>query len=113
MKQLIEALRSARKIEIFIIAAVVCTLAVLWMGGGAQTATGSEEEVRMARILSRIEGAGSVSVMIASSEDGAATGVVVAASGAGDVRVMLEMQRAVRTLTGLELDRIEIVKSER
>ena len=28
------------------------------------------------------------------------------------VRAMLELQRAVRTLTGLELDRIEIVKSK-
>lgn len=108
-----EALKSARKIEILLIAAAICTLLVLWMGGGADTTAGaSDEEARMERILSRIEGAGSVSVMISPAEDGAA-GVVVAAPGADDLRVMLELQRAVRALTGLELDRIEIVKSER
>ena len=70
------------------------------------------DEKRMERLLSSIEGAGRVSVMISQGTDGEIAGVVVAASGADDLRVMLELQRAVRTLTGLELDRIEIVKSK-
>lgn len=111
MKQLFEALKSARRIEILIILAMICVLIVLWMGGdGANRSDG--EEARMERLLSSIEGAGRVSVMISQGTDGGIAGVVVAASGADDLRVMLELQRAVRTLTGLELDRIEIVKSK-
>ena len=48
--------------------------------------------------------------MLAGTED-TPEGAVVAASGAGDARVVLELQRAVRALTGLELEKIEIVKS--
>ena len=50
--------------------------------------------------------------MISRNAEGEIGGVVVAASGADDLRAMLELQQAVRTLTGLELDRIEIVKSK-
>lgn len=106
-------LKSARKIELLIIAAMLCVLVVLWMGD-ANTASvkESDDEQRMRRLLSRIEGAGGVNVMIAENDMGEKTGVVVAAEGAGNVRVMLEIQQAVQTLTGLELSRIEIVKSE-
>lgn len=113
MKQLIDALKSARKIEILIVAALLCALLVLWMGAEGGGTGASDAEARMERILSEIEGAGNVSVMIAHAADGTAEGAVVAASGADDVGVMLEIQRAVRTLTGLDLERIEIVKSKR
>ena len=63
------------------------------------------------RLLSGIDGAGKVSVMIAQGSDGEIGGVVVVSSGADDIRVKLELQRVVRTLTGLELEKIEIVKS--
>lgn len=111
MKQWMDALKSARKIEILIIAAAICALLVLQMRSGPEPVANADE-VRMERILSRIEGAGEVNVMIAADAQGAVQGVVVAASGADDVRVMLEIQRAVRTLTGLELEEIEVVKSE-
>ena len=111
MNQLFEALKSARKIEILILFATICVLLVLWMSGDGAGRMDSEE-TRMERILSRIEGAGRVSVMISQGSDGETEGVVVAASGADDLRVMLEIQRAVRTLTGLELDRIEIGRAK-
>ena len=79
------------------------------LGGGGSGA--DDTEARMERILSRIEGAGRVTVMLSGGE-GAIEGAVVAASGAGDARVVLELQRAVRALTGLELEKIEIVKSK-
>ena len=110
MKQLGEMLRGARRIEFWIAAAAICALLALSMGGGDSGA--EDTEARMERILSRIEGAGRVTVML-SGEEGAIEGAVVAASGAGDARVVLELQRAVRALTGLELEKIEIVKSKR
>ena len=109
MKQLCELLKGARRIEFWVAAAAVCALLALAMGSGDSGA--ESDEARMQRILSRIEGAGQVTVML-SGADGAVEGAVVAASGAGDARVVLELQRAVRALTGLDLEKIEIVKSK-
>lgn len=111
MKQFLGALRSARKIEICILALVLALLLLACIdhtatdGGGA-----SSEEARMQRILSAIDGAGRVRVMLSCDADGGYTGAVVAASGAEDIAVQLRIQRAVTTLTGLELEQIEIVK---
>ena len=110
MKQLAELLKGARRIEFWIAAAAVCALLALALGGGADTRT-DDVEARMERILSSIEGAGRVAVMLSGAE-GAPEGAVIAASGADSVRVALELQRAVRALTGLELEKIEIVKSK-
>ena len=110
MKQLGDLLRGARRIEFWIAAAAICALLALALGTGDSGAENAE--ARMERILSRIEGAGRVTVMLSGPED-AVEGAVVAASGAGDARVVLELQRAVRALTGLELEKIEIVKARR
>lgn len=110
MKRLGELLRGARRIEFWIIAAAVCALLAL-AAGGTSSGSASEAEARMERVLSRIEGAGRVAVMLSGDGD-VPEGAVVVASGADDVRVMLELQRALRALTGLELERIEIVKSK-
>ena len=110
MKQLGELLKGARRIEFWIAAAAVCALLALALGGGTNTRA-DDVEARMERILSRIEGAGRVTVML-SGVEGAPEGAVVAASGADSARVVLELQRAVQALTGLELGKIEIVKSK-
>lgn len=111
MERLRQILRGARRIEFWIAAAAACALLALCLGEGGQAGGASATEARLERVLSRIEGAGRVTVML-SGEEEAPTGAVVAASGAGDARVALELQRALRTLTGLELERIEIVKSK-
>ena len=109
MKQLFATLKAARWLELTIAAGLICILLVLALGSGSGDAA-SKEEVRMQRILSRIEGAGRVSVRISEDGSGGCAGVVVVASGAEDVGVMLRLQRAVQALTDLDLDRIEIVK---
>lgn len=113
MERLRGLLRGARRIEFWIAAAAVCALLALAMGefGAQGDGTATEAEARMERLLSRVDGAGRVTVML-SGEEGAPTGAVVVADGAGDVRVALELQRSVRALTGLELERIEIVRSK-
>lgn len=110
MKQLFGTLKAARWLELTIAAALVCILLVLSMGSGGNDAA-SDEEARMQRILSRIEGAGRVSVMIA-GEGEDCTGAVVVASGKRDVEVMLRLQSVVHALTNLDLDRIEIIMSK-
>lgn len=112
MKQLIEAFKSARKIELILIAAAVCVLMLLGFGVSfPQERTMTEDEKRMQRILSKIEGAGKVETMIRVDADCRPMGALIVASGAENIRTMLKLQQAVHTLTGLELDRIEIVKS--
>ena len=112
MKRLSEVLRGARRIEFWIAAAAICALIVLTLGERGATDQGpSATEARMERVLSRIKGAGQVTVML-SEDGGVLSGAVVVASGASDVRVVLELQRALRTLTGLELGKIEIVESK-
>ena len=110
--QFIEALKSARRLEIFILLAAVAVLLVLTLGGGEESG-GSGLEERLERILSSIEGAGTVSVMLSTDADGSCTGAVIATRAADELNVALQMQRAVQTVTGLELSKIEIVKSGR
>ena len=110
MKRILEMFRSARKIE-FLIAVVIAALLVLILidqGGFGSQANGPE--ARLERLLSRIDGAGKVSVMLSGAED-TLNGCVVVAGGADDVGVALKMQRAVMAATDLPLEKIEIIPS--
>ena len=85
-------------------ALAACALLLGHSGGGDAL------EARMARVLSQVEGAGQVSVLLSRGPDGeTVTGAVIVAQGADSVRVQLELQRAVRALLGLELDAIEVL----
>lgn len=112
MKQLMQALRGAKRIEILVIIAMLCTLLVLGMNSVDTETPVDTPEARLERILSEIEGAGRVKVMLTYDGD-AVQGCVAAAEGADEIAVVLKLQRAVQTLTNLELNRIEIVKSKR
>ena len=76
MKRLIESIRAARWLELTIAAGLICILLVLALSN-AGGSVASDDEARMQRILSEIDGAGKVNVMIAEDEGGACTGVVV------------------------------------
>jgi len=114
MKRCMEILKAARWLELLLVSVALAVAALLFMGSDAGApSNASPAELRMQRILSEIEGAGKVSVMI--SEDvqnpDVPAGVVVAASGASDLQVLLKIQNAVRTLTGLPVGRIEVYAS--
>jgi len=114
LKLLVEAFKSARKAEIIIVAAALLMLLLLGVGNTiSENDAVTDEERRMQRILSQIEGAGNVKVMLSTDESGALMGAVIAAPGAEGIAVQLRLQQAVHTLTELELDRIEVVKSKR
>ena len=101
------------------------------LGGGgtpAPTDGGRDAlEERLARVLSSMEGAGQVEVVIHYSvparqvsgwldgtsqveTQGEPIGVVVVAEGAGNVQVRLELARAVQTLLRLDADAVEVFK---
>lgn len=103
-------LKGARRIEIFIGAALIAA-AILLLAGGPESG-GSGLERRMEEALSCISGAGRVRVMLSETPDGEIGGVLVVAQGAGDIRVQLELRRAVSALTDADAARIEIVEME-
>lgn len=85
-------------------------------------AQGDALETRLAAVLSRMEGAGQVEVVIhyaqtvstsawpqeSAQETGEPVGVVVIAEGADNLRVRLELAQAVQTLLRLEAESVEV-----
>ena len=109
--QFFSALKSARKIEWLLLVAAAAILLVLVIGNTGKEA--DEPNQQLARFLSEIEGAGKVQVLLNTDESGVCSGAVIATRAAQDISVVLQLQHAVRALTGLELEQIEIVKSGR
>lgn len=116
VRQAMEKLRGVRHIEWALLVGALAAVLLLVSGpqdGSGETRTGLEQ--RMEAVLSSIAGAGEVRVLVNQAEtafatSGAAvTGVLVVAEGAGDMRVMLELQQAVRALLGVETEQIEIL----
>lgn len=113
MKAFLAALKAARKTEILVAVAAICVLLVLYTGSGTNAGGTTVEEKRLQRILSRIEGAGSVTVMLSTNgEESSYTGAVVVSEGAGDILASVRIQRAVQALTGLSSEQIEIVAAD-
>lgn len=89
------------------VSVLLCLALGLAEGSSAQT----EEEGRLARVLSAMSGAGQVEVAVFYQEEGAVPcGAVVVAQGADDVGVRLQLTRAVCTLLGLEPGQVEVFK---
>ena len=78
---------------------------------GVQGEHSSTEECRISRVLSTIEGAGTVDVAIY-YEESVPCGAVVVASGAGDMTVRLRLVSAVTTLLGIEQQRVAVYERE-
>ena len=111
MKRIWEAFRAARKIEIVLVVVFLAVLTLIMLEqGGTVTAGASSEEMRLERILSRIEGAGRTSVMI-SGEEGQVKSCVIVSDGADDMRVLIKIQRAVQAAMDIQAENIEIIPS--
>lgn len=90
-------------------ALLVCAALCLMLGTKSETS--STEESRISRVLSAIDGAGSVDVAVY-YEESIPCGAVVVAQGAGDVAVQLRLMSAVTTLLGINPDRVAIYERE-
>ncbi|HOG00367.1 MAG: hypothetical protein BWY35_01445 [Firmicutes bacterium ADurb.Bin248] len=88
------------------------------LGGGAGNASSggaaSEDEVeqRLEDILSSIEGAGAVRVMIVRAQDGSITGAIVTAEGAASIAVCEKLRNAVRVVLGIDIGQVEVYQME-
>ena len=114
----IQRLKSVRYIEWVLLAMAAAAAALLLTGRAPEENAGKTAlEERMESVLSCVEGAGSVRVLVHSDEAAAAfsqgaeraSGVVVVAEGAGNLRVAMELEAAVQALLGVDAGQIEIL----
>ena len=101
----------------------VMVLAALTVGTG-ETSSVSREEARIAQVLSLMEGAGRVEVVLFYLEPTGGlwqeestrtnpTGAVIVAQGADRIEVRLRLTRAASTLLGLEMEKIGVFPMEK
>ena len=100
-----------------VISAIIIAVALIIYSGVIEKKTEEistvmgEEEIRLSKVLSSIEGAGQVEVMIV-REDGVVTGVLVVAEGAKDIGVMLKLLDATSTVMGVDKSVVEVYQME-
>lgn len=86
----------------------------LVLGNMEVSSARSREEARLEQVLSSMEGAGTVEVILyyETAADGQTatvpSGAVLVADGAADIAVRLRLTRAVTTLMGLDAGRVEV-----
>ena len=125
MPKLIELARALRRNQWLLLAALAALCILVLALGGRKTETSApstELEARLERVLSAIEGAGRVRVMIAAPQQTAsafapaatalASGVLIVCEGADDLRVRLSIEQAAQALLGVESGRIQVIKME-
>ena len=94
-----------------VLALAGCVLFCLLLGPIEPTSARTDEETRLARVLSAMDGAGNVEVAVFYQEEAALPcGAVIVAQGADDVSVRLQLTRAACTLLGLEASQVEVFK---
>ena len=127
MPDWLRKLSGAKGLKVLILIVTLAVAASLLLMDGTLFAPisqpqGNDIEKRLASILSSIDGAGKVSVMVYESSvaassgwlnetkqsSGGPVGVVVVAEGAGNLRVQFELVRAVQTLLGLPSSAIDV-----
>lgn len=97
-----------------LLALCVSVLLCLMLGVVESSApTQTEEEARLARVLSAMAGAGDVEVAVFYQEESPIpSGAVIVAAGADDVGVRLQLTRAVCTLLGLDSSQVDVFRSK-
>ena len=79
--------------------------------GGVVTATSTEMERKVCRILEQIEGVGTADVMICETEDGIKS-VVVVCNGGDDLQTIMTVREAVAAALGMEQKAIKIYQKK-
>ena len=121
LKAFTDKLKTVKHIELILLLAAICIGVLVFLAVGEReeksqtpvfSATqGESEEERLEYLLESIDGVGDCSVMITYGEDEKAEGVVVAASGAGDMKIKLNIIEVVRTLLDVDGGKIKVYKT--
>lgn len=109
MKSVVEYIRAARHIEVFVIVVLFAVLGLLLLNGTGKPADRTDDEARLARLLEGIDGVIDVDVMIATDADGKPMGVAVVTGGQLDISARLQIQSAIQALMDIDLNRIRII----
>ena len=107
-------------VALLLAAALAVALLLLLAGGGKDTDLASQEEQRIAEVLSQMAGTGRVEVALfyggetdaLGARTAGPTGAVVVAEGADDLSVRLSLIRAMRTLLGLPESAVDVFVME-
>lgn len=107
--------RNGRLKDILLLSALALVLIVaVWIifyGQDDKTSltatTGSENEIKVSKLIQEIEGVGEASVMICETENGVES-VVVVCEGANDLQVIMNVREAVAAALGTEEKAVKI-----
>lgn len=108
-------LRERLRKDFWLLPALAAAVIGCLLLGAAEMASpaATEEEARLARVLSAMEGAGRVEVAVfytQEEEKALPCGAVIVAEGAEDVAVRLRLARAVETLLGIDASQVDVFK---
>ena len=112
MRGLLERCRGVRHLPLLALILIFGIVALLFLNTSTpkmRQVEGTPLEVRVASVLSAIEGAGDVRILI---REGDEVGALIVAEGASSVRVVLALQRAAKALLGIPVERIEVLPME-
>ena len=135
LRKLWEKCKGVRHVEWIVLMILVGVAGSLLLQGGDSISLiqggQTDLEKRLAHVLSTIDGAGQVEVIVHTTQDvilqpagsfGAITptkaeekpsGVIVVAEGASNLQVRLNLSRAVQTLLGLPASAVEVLPKQR
>ena len=105
-----ERLRAAPRVALYAGVALAAALALLLVrpGQGGDAARSGLER-RLERMLSGVDGVSGVRVMVTEDESGAVEGVLIVCRRMDGLRAGLRLQRAVRALLDVDLERISVM----
>lgn len=110
-----QKLKNIKNIEVIIAVIFAIVIFLIYLSSLGKTSvfndsTSTAFEQRLCAILSDIDGAGNVSVFVNSSDDSNnIIGIIVVSSGAQEVRVRLDILRAIQTVLNQPTTNIEIL----
>jgi hypothetical protein len=109
-----QKLKNIKHIEIVIAVIFAIVIFLIYLSSLGSTSSfkntqATDFETRLSSILQDIDGAGNVSVFVNTGQDNKIVGIIVVASGANQVRVKLDIMRAIQTVLTDPSTNIEIL----
>ncbi|MEG2116470.1 MAG: hypothetical protein RRZ69_02165 [Clostridia bacterium] len=108
-------IKYVKNIEIYVCITLVLVLLLIYFGsvgsGSVANKEMNSEEARLSQVLTNIKGVGSVNVMITRKSDNdnnVIEGIVVVAKGADDVKVKIELIKAVCFAMNVNANQVEV-----
>lgn len=120
MNKLLEKLKNGKALPFFLALTVICAGVFLLLPTSPATTAMTEEESRISRTLSAIEGAGETKIVLHYREESGSLsgsrkvpdGAVIVARGAGDLAVRLRLMEAAQALLSLDAGSIAVFPME-